>query len=307
MLFIETQIRKNWDVKTMTIELPEQAVTHGGLFHADDVFASALLQLINPEIRISRSFEVPQDFKGLVFDIGGGMFDHHQQGAPIRENGVPYAAFGLLWRRWGSELLIQLECAPEAARQEAAHFDEAFIQPLDEDDNTGCGNQLSGVIAAFNPSWDSQESQDACFFQAVELARSILERKLSRILSGQRANALVEQALKQAQEGIVELPRFAPFKRVLVPSSAKFVVYPSQRGGYSAQVIPMNFHTQHAKCSFPQAWMGKAPKELQRISGLHTLYFCHKTGFLLSAQTLEDIRSACLIALQLMQDSDHED
>lgn len=39
------------------------AFTHGGKFHADDVFSSALLLYINPEISITRGNSVPDDFK----------------------------------------------------------------------------------------------------------------------------------------------------------------------------------------------------------------------------------------------------
>ena len=46
------------------------AFTHGGKFHADDVFSSALLLYINPEISITRGNSVPDDFIGIVFDIG---------------------------------------------------------------------------------------------------------------------------------------------------------------------------------------------------------------------------------------------
>ena len=40
----------------------------------------------------------PDDFDGIVYDVGGGMFDHHSEPRECRPNGVPYAAFGLLWR-----------------------------------------------------------------------------------------------------------------------------------------------------------------------------------------------------------------
>ena len=82
-----------------------KAFTHGGKFHADDVFSAALLLYLNPEIQISRGNQVPEDFDGIVFDIGRGAYDHHQKDSRIRENGVPYAAFGLLWEALGAEIL----------------------------------------------------------------------------------------------------------------------------------------------------------------------------------------------------------
>lgn len=275
-------------------ELKSHAITHGGKFHADDVFSSALLKIINPDIKIIRTFEVPKDFDGIVFDIGGGKFDHHQEGSEVRENGVPYAAFGLLWREFGASLIGG--CPQEQAAKEAVHFDEGFIQPLDEDDNTGCGSQLAGVIGAFNPSWDSDESSDQCFLEVLNLAIVILKKKINRIMSVLRAKELVEAALADSTDNIVILPRFAPWKMILVPSDAEFVVYSSQRGGYSAQVIPIELGAKEAKCDFPQEWAGKPADELQKMSGITTLTFCHKGRFLISADRLEDIIKACKLA-----------
>ena len=90
----------------MTEDLLEQiqrkdaaAFTHGGKFHADDVFSATLLLYLNPEIVITRGNRVPENFAGIVFDIGRGRYDHHQKDSRVRENGVPYAAFGLLWEQ----------------------------------------------------------------------------------------------------------------------------------------------------------------------------------------------------------------
>lgn len=120
------------------------AFTHGRKFHADDVFSAALLLYLNPEINISRGNKVPEIFDGIVFDIGRGQYDHHQKDSRIRENGVPYAAFGLLWEALGKEILgVEL----------AEKFDQSFVQPLDNNDNTGEKNELATLIGNFNPAW----------------------------------------------------------------------------------------------------------------------------------------------------------
>lgn len=268
-------------------KISDYGMTHAGKFHADDVFSSALLKIINPKIEIKRGFHVPEDFEGIVFDIGYGKYDHHQEGAEVRENGVPYASFGLLWREFGESLV---------GAEEAVRFDESFIQPLDEDDNTGCGNQLARVIGKWNPSWDSTESADECFQQVSAMAVEILKKEFAAISSIQRAQGLVQQALENIKDKIVTLPKFAPWKNVLIPSEAEFVAYPSQRGGFSAQVIPLDFDTNVPKCNFPEKWAGKSPDELRAISGVATLSFCHNNRFLISADTLEDVIKACHIA-----------
>lgn len=122
------------------------AFTHSGKFHADDVFSAALLLYLNPEITITRGNKVPEDFEGIVFDIGRGQYDHHQKDSRIRENGVAYAALGLLWEALGAEIL---------GEELAQKFDEAFVQPLDNNDNTGEKNELAALIGNFNPTWDA--------------------------------------------------------------------------------------------------------------------------------------------------------
>ena len=68
------------------MKIPAKGFTHGGKFHADDVFSTALLQIVRPDIEISRGFTVPEGFSGIAFDIGGGMFDHHSEPRETRPN-----------------------------------------------------------------------------------------------------------------------------------------------------------------------------------------------------------------------------
>lgn len=266
------------------MNVPDFAMTHGGKFHADDVFSSALLRILNPKIQFTRVFSVPKEYDGLVFDIGLGEFDHHQHDAKVRPNGVAYAAFGLLWQKFGEQLV---------GAEEAQRMDEYFVQPLDKDDNTGCGNAIADVIGSFNPGWDSDENPDVCFEEAVSFAETLLRKKLESIWGIQRARKLVKAAYADSKDGIVVLKRFAPWKHVLVGSDADFVVYPSQRGGYSAQGIPKDKEDPELKYAFPAEWAGKTEEELNAISGIKTLRFCHNNRFLISTGTLEDAIRAC--------------
>lgn len=152
--------------------VPSRAVTHAGKFHADDVFSTALLRILNPSIEIVRVQRIPEGYHWFAYDIGWGEFDHHQQNAPVRENGVPYAAFGLLWRTFGPQVL---------SGRDVEAFDKHFVQPLDLDDNTCCGDPIAEIIGNFNPAWDSSEPEDACFWQAVDFAQVILEKRFAAV------------------------------------------------------------------------------------------------------------------------------
>lgn len=275
------------------------AFTHSGKFHADDVFSSALLLYLNPEIRIIRGNKVPEDFDGIVFDIGRGRYDHHQKDSRIRENGIPYAAFGLLWEELGTEIL---------GEELAQKFDESFVQPLDNNDNTGEKNELATLIGNFNPTWDAQGGNDEAFFQAVSVAGMILENKFERYLGNERADKRVEEILEEHQKAILSgekskeeariliLPEFVPCQKRLSETDIAFVIFPSNRGGYCIQPQKKEYSLNY-KCSFPVEWLGLENEELAAATGLPSAGFCHKGGFLMTTGTLEDAVKACEISL----------
>lgn len=275
------------------------AFTHSGKFHADDVFSSALLLYLNPEIRIIRGNKVPEDFDGIVFDIGRGRYDHHQKDSRIRENGIPYAAFGLLWEELGVEIL---------GEELTQKFDESFVQPLDNNDNTGEKNELATLIGNFNPTWDAQGGNDEAFFQAVSVAGMILENKFERYLGNERADKRVEEILEEHQKAILSgekskekariliLPEFVPCQKRLSETDIAFVIFPSNRGGYCIQPQKKEYSLNY-KCSFPVEWLGLENEELAAATGLPSAGFCHKGGFLMTTGTLEDAVKACEISL----------
>ena len=276
--------------------IPDKGFTHGGKFHADDVFATAVLKILNSDIIIQRGFEVPEDFDGIVYDIGRGKYDHHQEDKEIRENGVPYAAFGLIWREYGALLL---------GEEEAAHFDEHFVQPLDESDNTGCDNLIAEVISKYNPGWDSEESGDEAFNRAVAVAIEILNNHIKYVNGLKRAESLVMEAMHNSDGRILLLPCFAPWKDKVAGSSYQFVIYPSNRGGFCVQGVPVSREDRSLVCEMPSEWWGKTKEELAGMTGIEGFTFCHATGFLASANTLEEAKQIAEIAIEKNQMKNH--
>ena len=276
------------------------AFTHSGKFHADDVFSAALLLYLNPEITITRGNKVPEDFEGIVFDIGRGQYDHHQKDSRIRENGVAYAALGLLWEALGAEIL---------GEELAQKFDEAFVQPLDNNDNTGEKNELAALIGNFNPTWDASGSNDEAFFQAVSVAGMILENKFERYLGNERADRRVEEILEAHERALLSgekteneakiliLPEFVPCQKRLSETEIAFVIFPSNRGGYCIQPQKKP-DSMNYKCSFPKQWLGLENEELQEATGLASAGFCHKGGFLMTVGDEADAIRACEISLE---------
>ena len=109
----------------------------------------------------------------------------------------------------------------------------------------------------------------------------------------------MNEALGRLKRRIVRLSRFAPWKQQLIPSKARFVVYPSQRGGWAAQAVPASFGSPALKVPFPAHWAGASEQELPGLSGIETLRFCHAGRFLVTAGTEEDAVAACEAAMEL--------
>lgn len=272
-------------------EFFKEEFTHGGVFHADDVFATALLKILNPDIQISRGFSVPENFSGIVYDIGDGKYDHHQKNSRVRENGVPYAAFGLLWEQFGHELLSKVD---------AQAFDEYFIQPIDQSDNTGEENIISLIISDRIPTWQENTIQiDEAFWEAVALAQKILEQRFKQIRSDREAYEIVIHKANGCKDDILYLDPVVPWKEALrnYPRDILYVIYPSIRGGYNIQAVPCREDKNALRHPFPQIWCGASSQELQKNTGIQDFTFCHKSGFLSVAETLEGAFAVARLAM----------
>lgn len=114
------------------------------------------------DIEIVRSRDERDIARGdIVFDVGGvydpsnGRFDHHQQGgAGARDNGIPYASFGLVWKEYGHVVAGSVE--------NAQFIDEQLVQCIDAHDNVNIGETsvrvyaVGDVISAFRPTWQER-------------------------------------------------------------------------------------------------------------------------------------------------------
>lgn len=268
-------------------------ITHGGVFHADEVMATAILSAIEP-VALNRTFRVPEDTKAFVYDIGGGAYDHHQRGGNgTRENGVPYSSAGLIWRDFGKQIV--------SCEQAWAFVDQELIQGIDAVDNGDLPDidypakpaSISSLISGFNPDWDSEVRPDDAFLEAVAFAQGILARAIASAESKARAKQLVDTAIEASEERIIVLPQFAPWQGYVLNSEdakaaeALYVIFPSNRGGYNVQAIPDAIGSFGNRKPLPESWRGIPANDLQAVSGVSDANFCHKGGFIGGADSLD--------------------
>lgn len=265
----------------------KEALTHGGAFHSDDVFSTAFIQIINPEIKVKRVMQVPEGYDGLVYDIGLGRFDHHQKDRKVRPNGIPYAAFGLLFEEFGTLVMSE---------EDAVIFDETFIQPIDKSDNTGSFWMICDIISDFNPDWIEKQDRDAAFWRAVAVAKEILVNKFRQINANRKAYYLVKEEVDACKGPVLELSQSIPWDDAVKNTDLLYVIYASERGGYNVQTVRLD-DGEGEKKPFPEDWRGKPADYLQKVTGVPGIRFCHNSGFLCAVETLEDARKIAEIAV----------
>lgn len=93
-------------IKIVNNEQLANCITHSGTMHADEVFATAFLEMYLGDIKVYRTnnvdFTMVEDGT-IIYDVGRGKFDHHQPDAVKRDNDITYCSFGLLWKEYGKD------------------------------------------------------------------------------------------------------------------------------------------------------------------------------------------------------------
>ena len=286
-------------------------ITHNGTMHADEVFATAFLSLYFGNFKVARVSEVPKDIstKTIIYDIGKGRFDHHQTDARIRDNGIKYSSFGLLFEEYGLSYLKKLKLKNTKAIYN--YLVKDFIEAIDAIDN-GIFPEIksiykiktvSDVIKIFNPSYGSNDKEDEQFIKAVSLAESILTEELKNVIGKVEAGVKVKKILNKTKGPILILDEYLPYEETVLTSlSGKkilFAIYPSNRGGYGIKTIPISTTDKTSRVYFPKEWGGLTNDALEKVTGIKGSLFCHTNRFLMTASNLDTAKKLAEIAINI--------
>jgi uncharacterized UPF0160 family protein len=231
--------------------------THDGLFHVDDVVAVAIIKNfwdvltdLRGEVKVVRTRN-PQSLAkadivldvGAVYDPAKGRYDHHQRGgAGSRENGVPYATAGLVWKAFGAMI-----CNCEFVAQ---LVDQTLIQGIDALDT---GVRLTSeivqgsipfatILDVLNPGWHEELEKDVlwrtstpwheegdfdtAFGQAVDNAQTMLARTIERAQGYLLAQEVVRKAISETEEDlrVIVMHGFAPGQETVITEALNTLV-----------------------------------------------------------------------------------
>lgn len=275
-------------------------ITHSGTMHADEVFATAFLDLYLEDVKVFRTNNV-DDYSGdaLVYDIGRGKYDHHQIDAVKRDTGITYSSLGLLWKEFGRDFLKKYDFSN--IEEVWNGIDKDLIEGIDADDNGFFPKiesnykvkTLPNVIKIFNPSYDSGENEKEQFLKAVKLAKMIFEEEVfyinGKVISDKKVTEIIDNS--DISKGYLYLDEYFPYEDAIInhPQGDKilFVAFPSNRGGYAIKTINKSNEEKVVRRLFPLEWAGLQNEELEKVSKISGLRFCHTGRFIVNCSSVE--------------------
>ena len=289
-------------VKVVFKKEEANCITHSGTMHADEVFATAFLDLYLGNVNVFRTNNVNPNEVGenvLVYDIGRGKFDHHQLDAEKRDNGITYSSFGLLWREFGKDFLKKSDF--QNIDDLWLEIDKDLVEGIDADDNGVFpkieapykAKTLPNIIKIFNPSFSSGEDESTQFMKAVALAQSIIEEEIyytnGKVIASKKVNELLEE--NDPNSKYLVLDEFLPYEDAILnnekANNLLFVAFPSNRGGYAVKTISKSIDDKTPRLSFPEEWAGLQDEELETKSGIKGLKFCHTGRFIINCSDID--------------------
>jgi uncharacterized UPF0160 family protein len=276
-----------------------KVAVHSGDFHADDVFATAVLSLwlkkdlSELDIMRTRDSEVysKADYvldTGFIYNKELGRFDHHIGDIGKRENGIPYATFGLLWKEYGEEICQSKEIAKK--------LEKKLVLPIDATDNGITISKpvfsdfrdvfLFDVIQSFKPAWKvAGISLEESFLKSVVFAREMILREIEIYRGLEDAEIFFKKEYdKNEDKKIIILEAECPWESFIDEyKEVMFIITPSSLG-WKAKSPQINGTFDNRK-NFPKSWSGLVDGELAKVSGVEDALFCHKACFVAIAKS----------------------
>ncbi|MFT9025552.1 MYG1 family protein [Acetobacter indonesiensis] len=319
---------------------PIKALTHSGNFHVDETLGYVILHYaLEPEgdlkarvlngksgdrLEFVRT-RTPDIIKtaDIVFDVGGvfdpatGRYDHHMKDKPLREDGTPYSAAGLLWKDYGAAAIRAILKEPVEEATVAAiwkSLDKSLVLPIDQDDNgvVKMGKlSLADIVSACGPAWDTAElygqkeakNREALgFANAAFAVASHLVNMVDRVRASLKAASRVMAAYNAAEDKrILVMDTGMPTEKVIFENDLPvvYVVSPAGPDQWNVKAIPPVRGDFGQRVSLPEAWGGLERQKLADVSGVPDAVFAHPARFICGAGSRAGAVKMAQLALEI--------
>lgn len=162
---------------------------------------------------------------------------------------------------------------------------------------------LSSRVKKFNPGWEQTKTPaevDELFHEAKEYVGKEFEDKVQYFgTSWLPARKIVEKAVENRFDvhksgEIIELDQFCPWQehlreieKELGDIEIKYCLFDGGDNDFRVQCVPVKEGSFVCRKFLHKSWFGIRDSELEKISGIEGIKFCHSTGFIGGAKTRE--------------------
>lgn len=285
-------------------------VTHWQQFNLDELFAIVLIQLyVNPNTKITRTRDADllKNFKAdpdvWVLDVGGEYneelknFDHHQ--ASFKEtwkDGTPKSTCGMVWDFLKKNNLL----AQHMNKETIAELEKHIILKVDWEDNGIEKWTEATFINLFNRQTDNEKLAYKQFMKALDSAKEFFKNMFGFVRNNMKAEKEITKILKKSEQHdhvlVFDSNNRAALSKINQYSDKKVAVVP-HTSKTQWKVMGVNPKQGQKQALMPTEWRGLMKGELQRVSGINNLEFCHKSGFMCVINS--DLESAIKLAQQV--------
>ena len=283
---------------------------HSGNFHADDIFSVATLALhlgyVPKIIRTRDEKKISQ--ADYVFDVGGeydpdrNRFDHHQAGGGgKREDGIPYASFGLVWKQFGEEMA--------GSKEVVDMIEKKLVAVIDADDNAFeiCQNYICDArpytvsdYVIYRDFITLEKDRDGVFKKLVIWAMETLqmEIKIAKLLIEDYKKVEITYLFSENKKVIVLDGDYA-WEGVLTKyPEPLFVIKPSVNiKSWKIYAVRNKGDRFKNRADLPATWASKRGDDLARVTGVTDAIYCHHQRYMAIAGSKEGALKMAELAL----------
>jgi uncharacterized UPF0160 family protein len=172
---------------------------------------------------------------------------------------------------------------------------------------------LGSRIARMNPNWWEDLDSDKLYLnfgKAMELCREEFIEKLKvDFMAEVGSSVIVESSVAKNSHGdgqVVVLDKACFWKESLykteeklkISGKIKYVIYPALGGEeFRVQAVAVSSNSFESRKPLKEEWRGLDAEKLASVSGIPDIVFCHHSGFIGGAKSLESSLKMALLSL----------
>jgi len=316
---LANQQTKQTQIMTINKYTIERIVTHSGPFHADDVFAVALIEkaeMATLQVMRTRDKNILEAGKAdphtILVDVGGeynpsqGLFDHHFVGSPV-ENGVPLASAGMVLNWYGHHTsegwLVDVVRNIDATDNGVKVPDWSLsltLHKCNPVDGTSFDERFDELVIIVGNCLHCCSSKEE-LVEMIENNHQVENWVMAHDEAQRASKRRVKQAMKTAGDLLI-LNQYEPALGDVAHeanSRTLFSIYPSPTDGFMVQQIPVEPNSFAGRLQLPKEWAGKRDEELSELVGIPGCIFVHPGRFIGGSKTLGGAVEMAKMAIEL--------